>query len=61
MKNQIDFDKVVLWVMLIVRTGILVAIVWFGINEYKRWKKKNPNADIISDSDDTDNNDNSTS
>ena len=41
MKNIVDFEKVVLWVVILVRVGILTAIVWFGINEYKRWKKKN--------------------
>ncbi len=42
MKNVVDFEKVVLWVVILVRVGILGAIVWFGINEYKRWKKKQP-------------------
>ncbi len=42
MKNIVDFEKVVLWVVILVRVGILTAIVWFGINEYKRWKNKQP-------------------
>ena len=41
MKNVVDFEKVVLWVVILVRVGILTAIVWYGINEYKKWKKKN--------------------
>jgi len=40
MKNAVDIDKVVLWFLILVRVGILSAIVWFGINEYKKWKKK---------------------
>ena len=42
MKNVVDFEKVVLWVVILVRVGILAAIVWFGINEYKKWKNKQP-------------------
>jgi len=45
MKNVVDFEKVVLWVVILVRVGILGAIAWFGINEYKRWKKKNSDTD----------------
>ncbi len=45
MKNIVDFEKVVLWVVILVRVGILVAIVWFGVREYKLWKKKQPKDD----------------
>ncbi len=41
MQNKIEFEKVVLWIIILVRLGVLTAIVWFGINEYKSWKKKN--------------------
>ncbi len=42
MKNVVDFEKVVLWLVLLVRVGILVAIAWYGISEFRRWKRKNP-------------------
>ncbi|MCK5852969.1 hypothetical protein KAH27_08085 [bacterium] len=46
MKNVVDFEKVVLWVVILVRVGILTAIVWFGINEYKKWKHKQPEDEV---------------
>ena len=40
MKNVVDFEKVVLWLVLLVRVGILAAIVWYGVSEFRRWKRK---------------------
>ena len=37
MNNTVD---ALVWVVLIVRVGILVAIVWYGVSEFKRWKRK---------------------
>ena len=45
MKNAIDIDKIVLWFIIIIRAGFLAAVVWFGVNEYKKWKKKNKDTD----------------
>ena len=33
--------EIVVWLMLLLRVGILVAIVWYGISEFRKWKKKN--------------------
>jgi len=45
MNGHIEFEKIVLWIVIIVRVGVLAAITWFGINEYKKWKKKNSDND----------------
>jgi hypothetical protein len=31
--------EIVIWLVLLVRVGVLVAIIWYGISEYRRWKK----------------------
>jgi len=33
--------EIIVWLMLLLRVGILVAIVWYGISEFRKWKKKN--------------------
>ena len=53
MNGHIEFEKIVLWIVIIVRVSVLVAIVWFGVNEYKRWKKKQPNDEKDNDSNPT--------
>ena len=41
--------EIAVWLMLVVRVGILVAIVWYGISEFRKWKKKNENNDDLED------------
>jgi hypothetical protein len=31
--------EIVVWLVLLVRVGVLVAIIWYGISEFRRWKK----------------------
>lgn len=41
--------EIVVWLMLLLRVGILVAIVWYGISEYRNWKKKNKDNEELED------------
>jgi len=41
MNSHNTAEMVILWLLVIVRTGVLVAIVWYGIIEFRKWRRKN--------------------
>lgn len=41
MKDPKPVEEIIFWLLVIVRTGVLVAIIWYGISEFRRWKNKN--------------------
>jgi len=41
-----DFE-IVVWLMLIVRLGILAAVIWYGISEYRKYNLENKKDDEL--------------
>lgn len=40
MNGEKEGIEIAVWLLLVVRIGVLVGIIWFGLSEYRAWKKK---------------------
>ena len=38
-------ERLLMWLMLVVKVGTLTAVFWYGIVEYRRWAKKQKRKD----------------
>jgi hypothetical protein len=38
-------ERLLSWLLLVVKVGTLVAVFWYGIAEYRRWARKQKRKD----------------